>query len=165
METKICKKCKLALSVDCFCKNKRSKDGYNTVCKVCSSSDMVAGRIARNRLRRAFQRSYCIKYGLERVVYDNQYYKEYHSFIEKYSPDTKIFIGEYTRHDINRQLESQMGRCWWCGAQCKKQYHIDHLIPLDRGGHNNPSNIVISCPHCNLSKSDKLPDEFCGRLF
>jgi len=72
--------------------------------------------------------------------------------------------GTHTAGDIKRQYDCQRGVCWWCGRDCKDDYHVDHLIPLAKGGHNNPSNIVISCPTCNLSKSDKLPHEFCSRL-
>jgi 5-methylcytosine-specific restriction endonuclease McrA len=73
--------------------------------------------------------------------------------------------GNFTANDLKRQGECQKWKCWWCGKQCKKSYHADHLIPLAKGGHNDPSNIVIACPACNLSKSDKLPSEFAGKLF
>lgn len=72
--------------------------------------------------------------------------------------------GTHTATDINRQGEVQEWRCWWCGDDCKDKYHVDHLVPLARGGHNGPGNIVIACPHCNMSKQDKLPDEFAGKL-
>ena len=72
--------------------------------------------------------------------------------------------GTHTAQDIQRQGDSQKWRCWWCGKNCADKYHVDHLIPLSKGGHNNPSNIVISCPRCNCSKHDKTPDEFCDRL-
>jgi 5-methylcytosine-specific restriction endonuclease McrA len=59
--------------------------------------------------------------------------------------------------------------CWWgapgCAGYCKDEYDVDHIVPLDRGGHNDPSNIVISCSHCNRSKQDKLPEEWIRRLF
>jgi 5-methylcytosine-specific restriction endonuclease McrA len=73
--------------------------------------------------------------------------------------------GEHTAEDIKRQRECQKWRCWWCGKKCKKQYHVDHLVPLAKGGHNGPDNIVIACPTCNLSKNDKLPEEWVGKLF
>ena len=73
--------------------------------------------------------------------------------------------GIFTSRDVGRQGRVQKWCCWWCGAPCQDAYHVDHLIPLAKGGHNDPSNIVITCPHCNLSKSDKLPEEWCGRLF
>jgi 5-methylcytosine-specific restriction endonuclease McrA len=45
-------------------------------------------------------------------------------------------------------------------------YHVDHVVPLVRGGSDDPSNLVIACVPCNLSKGDKLPHEWkrSGRL-
>jgi 5-methylcytosine-specific restriction endonuclease McrA len=45
-----------------------------------------------------------------------------------------------------------------------KGYHVDHRVPLSRGDSNDISNIVLACPHCNLSKGAKLPEDFAGRL-
>jgi len=73
--------------------------------------------------------------------------------------------GEHTAEDIKRQGNVQKWRCWWCGKKCKKQYHVDHLVPLAQGGHNGPSNLVIACPKCNLSKSDNMPCDWAGKLF
>lgn len=67
--------------------------------------------------------------------------------------------------DIELQLKSQKGRCWHCGCLLGEEWHVDHLIPVARGGSNEPENLVISCPKCNLSKGAKLPQEWNGRLF
>mgnify|MGYP000939281706 FL=1 len=66
--------------------------------------------------------------------------------------------------DILSQYKSQKGRCWWCGKSVGDNYHVDHLIPLTRGGKHSARNIVISCPSCNLSKNNKLPHEWTSRL-
>jgi len=72
--------------------------------------------------------------------------------------------GEHTVKDIEIQYKSQKGLCWWCGKSVGDNYHIDHRIPLSKGGDNSASNICISCPTCNLSKGNKLPHEWNGRL-
>jgi len=72
--------------------------------------------------------------------------------------------GHHTGKDILRLGECQKWQCWWCGRYCKDDYHEDHLIPLNRGGHNDITNIVISCPSCNQSKCDHLPEEWAGKL-
>lgn len=78
----------------------------------------------------------------------------------------------YTAADIELQIKAQTDkrgrlRCWWCGKEIKpgEQQHIDHRIPLNRGGSNGPENIVISHGFCNMSKHDKTPGEFMNRLF
>jgi len=74
-------------------------------------------------------------------------------------------VGSYTPDDVERQYRMQNGKCWWCGKTVGQKYHVDHIVPLARGGSNKPNNICISCPRCNLSKQDKLPQEWAGRLF
>lgn len=72
--------------------------------------------------------------------------------------------GSHTAADIKLQYTSQKGLCWWCGRELDTTFHVDHRVPLIRGGSNAPENLVISCAKCNLSKHDKLPSEFNGRL-
>lgn len=72
--------------------------------------------------------------------------------------------GQFTPADIKKLYINQRGRCWYCQTELGDDYHIDHRIPLSRGGSNDPSNLVLACPPCNLSKHNKLPDEWCGRL-
>lgn len=72
--------------------------------------------------------------------------------------------GTYSASDIRDLYRSQKGRCWWCGKLVGDDYHVDHRIPLDKGGSNWPENLCISCPECNLSKGNKLPHEWRGRL-
>jgi 5-methylcytosine-specific restriction endonuclease McrA len=72
--------------------------------------------------------------------------------------------GVWSRVDIAKTYELQRGHCWWCGKNLATGYHIDHRVPLSKGGTNWPNNLVLACPQCNLRKSDRLPDEFNGRL-
>jgi 5-methylcytosine-specific restriction endonuclease McrA len=77
--------------------------------------------------------------------------------------------GSYTAADVALQIRGQTDkrgqlRCWWGGEVIMGGYHIDHVIPLDKGGRNDAANIVISCPKHNMEKSNKLPGEFNGRL-
>ncbi|MGO9618179.1 MAG: HNH endonuclease [Bryobacteraceae bacterium] len=69
--------------------------------------------------------------------------------------------GRITGKDVQAQYETQRGTCFYCPrslAQCR--FHVDHYIPLLRGGSNEPSNIVLACPECNGAKGTKLPWEF-----
>jgi 5-methylcytosine-specific restriction endonuclease McrA len=61
--------------------------------------------------------------------------------------------------DIFKQKARQNNECFWCGCKLDK-INIDHVIPLVKGGAHSVGNIVISCPTCNLIKSDRLPIEF-----
>lgn len=75
--------------------------------------------------------------------------------------------GSHTGADIEKIFNGQKGFCWWCGKDMTDTgYHVDHRIPISRGGSNGPENLVISCPPCNLKKNDKMPWEMeTPRLF
>lgn len=70
--------------------------------------------------------------------------------------------GNHDAHDVIVQYGRQRGRCYYCNCKVGKKYDVDHVVPLSRGGSNGPENIVIACPSCNRSKSDKLPHEWDG---
>jgi len=73
----------------------------------------------------------------------------------------------YTRQDIERIYELQRGCCAACTKKLNGKYHIDHRIPVAKGGNNTKENIDLLCPPCNHRKSAKLPHVFAqenGRL-
>lgn len=71
--------------------------------------------------------------------------------------------GTFTKADIDLLFKTQKGLCWWCEKKLGK-YHIDHRIALSRGGTNWPNNLCLACRECNLSKNNKMPWEWNGRL-
>lgn len=72
--------------------------------------------------------------------------------------------GSHTAADVAAQRSRQKGKCYWCGKKVGDDYHVDHVVPLSKGGSNGPENIVIACAACNLSKGAKHPIEFAGVL-
>ena len=70
--------------------------------------------------------------------------------------------GSFTAADIEAIRVAQGNRCYLCGKKLKK-YHVDHFIPLAKGGTNDPGNLRLACPKCNQSKNAKHPFEL-GRL-
>lgn len=71
--------------------------------------------------------------------------------------------GVIRKQDVKLKLQQQGMKCYWCQKPLEK-YHIDHVVPIAKGGTNGPENIACTCPECNWSKSDKMPWEFAGRL-
>lgn len=68
--------------------------------------------------------------------------------------------GSYSIKTIVQIFNRQDGRCLYCGMGLNEDYHVDHYIPLSRGGTNYSTNLIIACPTCNLSKGDKLYEEW-----
>ena len=59
------------------------------------------------------------------------------------------------RYDI---LARDRFRCQICGAsqQDGVRLHVDHIVPVSRGGRTEPSNLRTLCELCNLGKRDKI---------
>ena len=63
--------------------------------------------------------------------------------------------GKLSRNLPNQLMNSQGGKCAICKLTLTK-FHMDHIIPISRGGPNMDANIQLTCPTCNLQKSNKL---------
>jgi 5-methylcytosine-specific restriction endonuclease McrA len=74
--------------------------------------------------------------------------------------------GRHTANDILELLERQGYRCAapHCGVDILRNYHVDHIVPLARGGSNWPDNLQVLCPTCNMSKKATPMDEWLARL-
>ena len=48
-------------------------------------------------------------------------------------------------------------RCVLCGATIDDgvKLHVDHIVPVSKGGRTEMSNLRTLCERCNLGKSDK----------
>ncbi len=59
------------------------------------------------------------------------------------------------RYDI---MKRDGFRCQLCGATASDgvTLHIDHIIPVSKGGKTVPSNLRTLCSRCNMGKKDKL---------
>lgn len=72
--------------------------------------------------------------------------------LEKYQDAKEILVEDFH------------GLCGYCGKGCgimHQKFHIDHFVPksLDKSRENDYYNLVLACPKCNLSKSNKWPTE------
>ena len=55
----------------------------------------------------------------------------------------------------------QGGVCMYCRTRLNRvPNHIDHKIPVNQGGTNDPANLQLLCRGCNLRKSDRSDTEF-----
>ena len=62
------------------------------------------------------------------------------------------------RYDI---LKRDGFRCQICGATAADgvKLHVDHIVPIAKGGKTEPSNLRTLCDRCNSGKSDKIESD------
>jgi hypothetical protein len=73
--------------------------------------------------------------------------------------------GKLSPDIIFRLLKIQGTKCAICKVNVKKTgYHLDHIVPVSRGGKNSDANVQITCPKCNLKKRDSDPIAFMQSL-
>jgi 5-methylcytosine-specific restriction endonuclease McrA len=63
-----------------------------------------------------------------------------------------------TAKQRNRIFERCDGKCAYCGGVLlyDQPFHIDHIVPLSKGGTNDENNLTLACVLCNVRKRDKL---------
>lgn len=70
--------------------------------------------------------------------------------------------GTITKHSLDALLQIQNNQCFYCKKDLSlltnRETHLDHYIPLSKGGAHSITNVVWSCSTCNLIKHDKLLD-------
>ncbi len=65
----------------------------------------------------------------------------------------------FTAQDLRNLMREQDGKCFYCKKKLK-QHHVEHKIPISRGGTHSKDNICLSCPRCNLTKHTQTAEEF-----
>ena len=59
-------------------------------------------------------------------------------------------------------LLKQDNKCYYCESELdfniKFEVHLDHYIPIAKGGPHSIENVVFSCKTCNLKKRDFVPE-------
>lgn len=73
---------------------------------------------------------------------------------------------------LGRLFERDMGRCRYCGRECKlakpkkglppagAMATVDHITPVSRGGSSDMWNLALACWSCNNKKKDLTKAEF-----
>jgi 5-methylcytosine-specific restriction endonuclease McrA len=116
--------------------------------------------------RKAFNKAKYLKYKPRHNAQSKQWAKDnpektqasvHQSTIQKKYP------GTFSKTDIETQAlalwlqENNGALCPFCGQEAG---HIDHILPLSRGGSHTWRNIRLLCKQCNVGKSNYTDEEF-----
>ena len=78
---------------------------------------------------------------------------------------TRVPISRPLRHEILSRDDHTCRFCGWTrrvehfGPYVGAELHIDHLLPVSRGGQTVADNLVTSCSVCNKRKGARTPEE------
>ena len=64
---------------------------------------------------------------------------------------------------VQQQIWHRDGyQCMFCGKKIPQvQLTVDHFVPLEKGGANDPSNYLSCCRACNKHKGNQDPEAYC----
>lgn len=93
------------------------------------------------------------------TLYKKNHRSEYVSFENNRRTRKTSNGGTFTAKDINTINKMQKYTCagYDCGKPTKEKYHIDHIVPVSKGGSNWPKNLQILCQTYNVKKNSKDP--------
>ena len=89
--------------------------------------------------------------------------EKYHAAqVRRRTRKSNAYVADVTATDIARMKKQSAGLCAapWCNAPLSDGYHIDHIMPLAKGGTHEPGNVQLLCAHCNMTKHAKHPDDW-----
>lgn len=160
---KRCSACGVEKDVSEFSKQLAVKDGLQSRCKICAKAlDHKAQerclKYQKSEKGKRYFREWDKRNRDKRASYWKKHYEKYREHhIFRGTLGTYIrrgAEGSFSKEDIEALLIGQSGRCAFC-LMPMRQYHIDHILPISRGGTSWPYNLQLTCPHCNHSKHNR----------
>lgn len=154
---KVCTRCKAEKDTSHFGKDRNRPDGHFPQCRECVNAarrvaNAPASWISANRERAK-------RYSSENRAAENARLR-----LQGYRRRAQmrdVATETISSADIASLVALFGGVCAYCPAPWE---HLDHYIPLARGGSHTIANLVPACAACNLSKGAKLPiTEWTGR--
>lgn len=71
---------------------------------------------------------------------------------------------EFTTDDYLDLFHGQGGVCGYCATPIDKwSCHLDHVVPVCRGGATVVDNLLMTCPSCNYGKAQSTVEEWLDR--
>lgn len=173
---KTCSKCGEAKSTSDFYKSKVNKGGLHRECKECTKAESMRHH-AQNReknLARMARHRLANPQDVQRR--NSEYYDENKEIRKAYAAAWRVANPEVRRiQSQNRRARKintggvlskglseklftlQKGKCPCCGKPLGDNFHLDHRMPLVRGGAHEDGNMQLLRKSCNLKKNAKDP--------
>ena len=172
--SKTCSKCSQTLPTSEFFKNKRTRDGLASNCKACVKESVARYRKTEKAtaVRAKYEKSEKGKASKTKYQAKYQRTEKGKAVRVKYCKTEKgKAVAAAAAHRRRAKMKNNGGtlnkdqiqeiqstpdkKCFWCETECNENYHLDHIVPVSKGGRNSRCNIAISCQPCNNKKRNK----------
>lgn len=141
------------LGMSCLAISDALNIGYEAVRRAVNPKSIEKKRLAAVEWRRTHKKEiqrYAKRY--ER----RKRHKPRYARIQKMAAGDPKEIKEIYR----KAKEDPKVRCYLCGKLIPIGHrHVDHIVPLSKGGVHRPSNLAVACDNCNREKHTKMPEE------
>ena len=169
-----------------FGKDNRNKTGHKNLCKECDALlakqryelnkekilKATSERIKADRLNNPEKyRKKSKEYRLKNKGKVNSYQRKYSKtakgkavnrvgWAKRRALKSTTADGTITKESLEKLAIKQNNLCKYCGILLcfidRSNTHLDHVIPISKGGLHSITNVVWSCGKCNMSKGSKL---------
>lgn len=170
-ESKLCARCRVTKSADCFANNITRIDGLSGYCGDCQNAAIaewkrnnpeVVARQSRLDAARFRRREPEKKSAMDRRYRENNQDRVHANRWKRKAVKRRAFVERVHRSVVFKRCG---GACHMCGAMVDPdRWHLDHVLPLVRGGEHSYANTAVACPSCNLQRGSKTMDEWRATL-
>lgn len=78
----------------------------------------------------------------------------------RHNRENKMLGGNISSGIIEKLYLLQKGKCACCKSKLGNKYHLDHIVPISKGGSNTDENVQLLRDICNMNKSAKDPIDY-----
>lgn len=173
---KKCSKCGTEKHVSEFGRDSKARDGLFCWCRVCSRASVKAWSQANPERRASLKRASYERCREKRNAYGRAWYDaqppekhrtrwlawvaanpdRFKATQHRHLARKRNAMGELTADVVRDVRETSDGMCAYC-LRTDRPLALEHVIPLCRGGANEPDNLVMACRPCNSRKGGRGP--------
>ena len=158
---KTCNKCGFEKPLEEFHKNYGWKDGRHNICKVCRNAlKKVQDATYRERNPDAYRASLAKwRETHDRKLHDAKYRELHREECNQRTYSNRAMREQYFVEEVDRKIvfNRDKGICHICKETCdSKDWHLDHVMPVSKGGLHCYDNVAVSHSSCNLKKGNKI---------
>ncbi len=178
---KTCTECKTAKALEQFYRSAASRDGFSPQCKDCRKkrdrARYLANRVERVEQQRAYRRDNAVAiakrmknwYAKMTPAQQKTKLAGNHRWLKNHPEKNANYVAKRRARIANAPVVELIDRtvvyardgglCHLCRQPVPADaFHLDHVIPLVKGGEHSYRNVRVACPPCNARKGARCAD-------